>query len=300
MGGAAPVGLWGDTTAVPWRRVPTHGHGQHSSTSTWRSSPFPLLSGLLAAALATAVIAVTAAAPAGAASPSPVPAHSALTSGNSTSVPPLSPISSASPAPGSGAQIFAANCSGCHGARGEGLFGPSLAAAASPDLVAGKIRAGGFGMPSLARLGEATINAAAGYVAGTLSDPSARGADAVDGGGLYRLYCSGCHGATARGGALANGKNAPSLAKYPAAEVLAAVILGRSNMPVFAGNTLNVRQQTAVALYVRDLISPVRPGGSGLGFVGPVAEGALAGLGLLVLVLLAVWLAWGKGGKARV
>ena len=73
---------------------------------------------------------------------------------------------------------------------------------------------------------------------------------------------------------------------------LAAMILGRGNMPVFAGNTLDVRQQTAVARYVEVLVEPPSPGGRGLGYLGPVPEGAVAAAGLLVLIALAVWLAW--------
>lgn len=260
-----------------------------------------LASIVVAGSLVFAIAARTA----GAASPSP----SAGTPASTSASPAASIVASPSPAPGSGAAIYATNCAACHGPRGEGLLGPSLAAAADAGLVAGQARVGfalkpvvpgAVTMPSFVNsLGEAKIQLVAEYVATTLSDPSARGASAEQGGDIYRLYCSACHGATARGGALAKGKNAPSLAQYAPAEALAAVILGRSNMPVFAGNTLNVRQQTAVALYVRDLISLARPGGNGLGFVGPVAEGAMTGVGLLVLVLIAVWLAWGKGGKSR-
>ena len=74
------------------------------------------------------------------------------------------------------------------------------------------------------------------------------------------------------------------------------MIIGRSNMPVFAGTTLDVRQQAAVALYVETLEQPASPGGRGLGYVGPVAEGFASFVGLAVLLLIAGWLAWGKGG----
>ena len=74
------------------------------------------------------------------------------------------------------------------------------------------------------------------------------------------------------------------------------MIIGRSNMPVFAGTTLDVRQQAAVALYVQTLQAPPSPGGWGLGFLGPVTEGLAAFFGLCALLVAAVWLAWGKGG----
>ena len=54
------------------------------------------------------------------------------------------------------------------------------------------------------------------------------------------------------------------------------MIIGRSNMPDFAGTTLDVRQQAAVALYVELLQKPPSPGGWGLGYIGPVTEGLAA------------------------
>lgn len=203
----------------------------------------------------------------------------------------------ASPAPAHaaapGAQVFLQNCSGCHGERGQGLFGPPLAAAGFAGLVAPMIQRGGIDMPPFAGvLVDGQIEAAADYVANRLADPQARRAGVAEGGELYRLYCAGCHSATGRGGALTRGRNAPDIAQYPAAEALAAMMLGRGNMPAFAGNTLGVRQQAAVALYVQMLESPPSPGGHGLGFLGPVAEGAASAVGLLLLIAIAVWLAW--------
>jgi ubiquinol-cytochrome c reductase cytochrome c subunit len=71
------------------------------------------------------------------------------------------------------------------------------------------------------------------------------------------------------------------------------MILGRGNMPAFAGNTFDVRQQTSVALYVQVLVpEPPSPGGYGLGYLGPVPEGAAGAVALFLLILVAVWLAW--------
>jgi mono/diheme cytochrome c family protein len=127
----------------------------------------------------------------------------------------------------------------------------------------------------------------------------ARTATVPDGGVAYRLYCSGCHGATGRGGALVEGRNAPSFTGKPAANALAAVIRGPRNMPVFTG-TLDVRQQTSVALYIQaTLVAPPTPGGFGLFFIGPVVEGIVSWVALVALIYIAVWLAWKKGGAAR-
>jgi ubiquinol-cytochrome c reductase cytochrome c subunit len=213
--------------------------------------------------------------------------------------PPFSPAPFASPAPGSGGAIFAANCSGCHGSQGQGNVGPSQEADAFPSLVAGMVERGGLQMPAFRFLTHRQVLAVSEFVATQIANPAARSATAADGGVIFRLYCSGCHGGTGRGGALVHSRNAPSLADYPAAEAIAAMILGRGNMPVFAGTALDVRQQAAVALYVETLEQPASPGGRGLAYIGPVAEGLVSFAGLAVLLMLAGWLAWGKGGTAR-
>jgi ubiquinol-cytochrome c reductase cytochrome c subunit len=191
------------------------------------------------------------------------------------------------------AEVFAENCSGCHGSRGEGGFGPTLAAAGFAEIVAPMVERGGIQMPSFDdQLSEAQIQGVAEYVAASIAHPEARTAVVSEGGEIYRLYCAGCHSATGRGGALTRGRNAPDISLYPAAEALAAMILGRGNMPAFAGNTLDVRQQAAVGRYVNVLVDPPSPGGRGLGYLGPVTEGAASALALLILIFLAVWLAW--------
>lgn len=197
------------------------------------------------------------------------------------------------PSLAAGAVVYATNCNGCHGPEGLGGVGPSLLPAGSASIVAGMVEEGGFEMPPFGRsLDAEQIAAVAGYVAAELAAPEARTADVVHGGELYRLYCAGCHSATGRGGAMAKGRNAPDISQYPAGQSLAAMIIGRRGMPAFAGNTFDVGQQAAVSRYVEMLVEPPSPGGHGLGYYGPVAEGFAAAGGLLVLVALAVWLAW--------
>jgi ubiquinol-cytochrome c reductase cytochrome c subunit len=205
-----------------------------------------------------------------------------------------------------GAAVFAQNCSGCHGAMGQGGVAvpslpyppPPLAPAGFASLVSGMVTQGGIQMPSFARaLTADQIDAVATYVSQQIADPATHTANTADGGQIYRLYCAGCHSTTGRGGALTRGPNAPNIAQYPAAEALAAMILGRGNMPRFAGGALDVRQQTSVALYVEVLLDPPSPGGRGLGYLGPVPEGAVGAAALLILIFIAVWLAW-KSRKA--
>ena len=154
-------------------------------------------------------------------------------------------------------------------------------------------------MPAFASfLSDQEIMSVAEFVSARLADPASHAASVSEGGQIYRLYCSGCHGASGRGGALVGGINAPPLAKFPAAASLAAMILGPSNMPVFTSGTLDVRQQASVALYVQVLQAPPSPGGWGLGYLGPVAEGLAAAAVVGLLVLVTVWLAWGKERSA--
>lgn len=228
-----------------------------------------------------------------ASSASPPPPQATAASSPFTPAPTPEPLPSTTYAPGTGAAIFAQNCAGCHGPRGEGFFGPPLAPAGFASLVSGMVQRGGILMPSFANaFTTQQIDAVAAYVAQELADPVSHTADVAYGGQIYRLYCAGCHSATGRGGALTRGRNAPNIALYPPAEALAAMILGRRNMPSFAGTALDVRQQTSVGLYAEVLGDPPSPGGRGLWYLGPVPEGAAAAVVLLILIFLAVWLAW--------
>jgi ubiquinol-cytochrome c reductase iron-sulfur subunit len=253
-----------------------------------------LLALLLVAAVALAIM-LPAAVRAAGSSASPAPSASASPSATPATAVSATPVAGTGVA-GPGGAIYAANCSGCHGDHGQGFIGPSQQADAFPTLVAGMVTRGGIAMPAFPQLSPAQVAAVSVFVATQIPAPAARTASVAQGGELFRLYCSGCHGSTGRGGALSQGRNAPSLADYPAAEALAAMILGRGNMPVFADTTFDVRQQASVALYVQTLQAPPSPGGWGLGYIGPVTEGLVAFAGLGLLVVLAVWLAWGKGG----
>ena len=82
----------------------------------------------IACALALLVLAGPAAAVSAAASPAPDVA-APEGSGSFTPAPsPASPAPASTLPPGSGARVYAENCSGCHGPKGEGYVGPPLAA----------------------------------------------------------------------------------------------------------------------------------------------------------------------------
>jgi ubiquinol-cytochrome c reductase cytochrome c subunit len=238
--------------------------------------------------------AASAASPAPPLQTSPADVESPAGSGSFSPAPTPEPVPSTTYAPGTAGRLYAENCAGCHGARGEGFVGPPLAPAGFASLVAPMVAQGGINMPPFGGvLSEDDIDAVSEYVAAELAAPESRTAEVTPGGDLYRLYCAGCHSAIGSGGAMPKGNNAPNIRQYPPAEALAAMILGRGNMPAFAGNTFDVRQQTSVALYVQVLApDPPSPGGLGLGFLGPVPEGAVGAVALFLLILVSVWLAW--------
>jgi quinol---cytochrome-c reductase cytochrome c subunit len=198
----------------------------------------------------------------------------------------------------SAADLYQENCVPCHGSNGEGSdIAPSLKAAGSSALVEPKVSEGGGGMPVFADLlDEQQIQAVSDYVAQNVADPSTHGATVGEGSDVWRLYCTPCHGSIGRGGALTSSPNAPTLGADSGADALIDMQEGPGEMPVFAG-TLTNRQQTAVALYLQDVIAqPPSPGGWGLGYLGPVPEGFFAlFLGLGGLVVFARW-AQGHGG----
>jgi ubiquinol-cytochrome c reductase cytochrome c subunit len=109
----------------------------------------------------------------------------------------------------------------------------------------------------------------------------ARGATA------YQLNCAACHDATGVGGALTT-REAPRITNVPAQQVAEAIRIGPGTMPAFGTAAVNDRQLNDLTGYVRYLGHPDNRGGLSLGGIGPLAEGAIAavvGLGLLVLVV---------------
>ena len=172
-------------------------------------------------------------------------------SGSFTPAPTPEPVPSSTYPPGTGGRVYAENCSGCHGAAGRGPRRPAARRRpASPASSAPMVERGRHQHAAVRRRAERrrTWTPSSDFVAAELADPDARTAQVAPGGDLFRLYCSGCHSATGSGGAHAEPSTTrPTSASTRAAEALAAMILGRGNMPAFAGNTFDVRQQAAVA-----------------------------------------------------
>ena len=116
-------------------------------------------------------------------------------------------------------------------------------------------------------------------------------AEIVRGGELFRTNCTACHNFSGRGGALPNGRYAPSLKGTSPRNIYQAMLTGPQQMPVFSDSVLLPDDKRAIIAYVVALQHTDDPGGFGLGRLGPVSEGLwgwLVGIGLLVVV--AVWI----------
>jgi ubiquinol-cytochrome c reductase cytochrome c subunit len=258
------------------------------------SSPLPAVA--FALALSALVVALQAA-----------PDASAQTSGSSGSSgetpaarPPPAPVAAELT---SGRELYLTSCVSCHGAEGTGTAdGPSLRASgeAKADFY---LRTGRMPLTvpvpqppaKPPAFDDAQIRQLVGYV-GSLCDP-ANPCPAIpgipltgpiaEGQELYLANCAPCHNSVAVGGALSLGRHAPSLQSTPPLQVAEAVRTGPGQMPRFGPDVLTDEQVSAVVGYVTYLHDPQSPGGLPLGFTGPVAEGFVAlllGLGLLLLV----------------
>jgi ubiquinol-cytochrome c reductase cytochrome c subunit len=77
------------------------------------------------------------------------------------------------------------------------------------------------------------------------------------------------------------------------------MLTGPEAMPIFNDGTLTPNEKRDVVAYVTGVRSQANPGGFSLGRVGPVTEGLVAFLGLLLfMVLMALWIT-AKHGKTR-
>ena len=211
-----------------------------------------------------------------------------------------------------GKQLFLQGCSSCHGLAAQGASdGPSLigvgAAAVDFQVSTGRMPLAGPGIQAMRKppvYNEEQIAALAAYVASlgagpaipTVDDVNTDKADLALGGELFRTNCAQCHSVSGKGGALSEGRYAPSLMNADAKTIYEAMITGPQAMPVFNDKTLTKSEKQAVIKYIKELQKEESPGGYALGRLGPVTEGLflwIAGLGALLAV--AVWI----GAKAK-
>jgi ubiquinol-cytochrome c reductase cytochrome c subunit len=205
-----------------------------------------------------------------------------------------------------GKKLFLSNCASCHGKNAEGTANaPSLIGVgeASVDfqVSTGRMPGAASGPQLQVKPVQFTadeIAALASYV-GSLADGPAipdkaylqPNGDASIGGALFRTNCAMCHNAAGAGGALTQGKYAPSLMGSSAKTIYEAMITGPQNMPVFNDENITPKEKNDIITYLSYLQTNKSAGGDDLGNLGPVVEGLLAWLGLLgLIVAITVWL----------
>ncbi len=215
-----------------------------------------------------------------------------------------------------GRSLFVADCSECHGLAAQGTTGvaPSLigvgAAAVDFQVSTGRMPAAALGAENPRkppRLNGQQTRAVAAYIASlgggpaipTAAQVSSSGADIGLGQQLFVADCSQCHNFTGAGGALTYGKFAPPLSQSTPKQIYEAMLTGPEAMPVFNDGTITPQEKRDIVGYVTQVRVQPNPGGFSLGRVGPVTEGLVAFLGLLLfMVLAALWIT-AKHGKTR-
>lgn len=202
-----------------------------------------------------------------------------------------------------GRKVFQERCATCHGMKGEGVSsviaigGPNIQAVHDPKVVVRTLKTGNGIMPSFARvLSKQEMDSVAAYVTQKLAVIPLGPSHLGNGGMLFRQYCSTCHRTAARGGALAfTGVNAPDLVGKDPAIVAGAIRSGPGPMPKFSTSEISNQELSSIVAYVQYVEHPPDPGGSPLGWYGPVAEGLAAWVILFVLIGVTFWIE--KGGK---
>ena len=101
---------------------------------------------------------------------------------------------------------------------------------------------------------------------------------------LFAEHCAGCHQIVGQGGYV-TGALPPALVEATPRQVAEAVRIGPYVMPTFSRSSISDRQLDSIVRYVEFTKSPTRPGGWGLGFLGPVPEGLVTWFIALPLLL---------------
>lgn len=242
--------------------------------------------------------------------------------------PPVSPVPGPTPPGGlpldqqaqAGRLIFLRDCAWCHGNEGQGGdFGPDLqgVGAESADFM---LSTGRMPIPRVEDQPQRKhpsytreqIDDLVSFVASLGAGPTIPPVDPAagnlqDGANLYEENCAACHSSTGIGGALTSGLQAPPLVEVRPSlsprQIVEAIRLGGAGlrtgkMPKFGPDTLSQQQVNSIVRYVQYLENPDNRGGASLARIGPVAEGFVAWIGaMLILVLFVRYIGKREPGK---
>jgi ubiquinol-cytochrome c reductase cytochrome c subunit len=195
-----------------------------------------------------------------------------------------------------GAELYAGNCSSCHGIAGSGIAVPRSGAGnirgAGPPLRGVGALAADFYLrtgymplssihdqpgPDRVLLSEKEIRSLVSYVASLGAGPAIPQPDPARGSiseGLhqYTTHCAGCHQEVARGG-FVTGALVPPLQTVTPTQIAEAVRIGPYLMPRFSSHQISDDQLNSIIKYVVSTRHPDNHGGWGIGNLGPIPEG---------------------------
>ena len=222
-----------------------------------------------------------------------------------------------------GRQLFAANCSTCHGSRGLGVqpgtipAGSGAVHGAGPPLIGVGARATDFylrtdymplgdpkAQPTRSRpaFDDREIRAVTAYVDSLSATPGPpvptphpEQGDLADGLQLFTEHCAGCHQVAAAGGVV-TGARVPPLSSATPTQIAEAVRIGPYVMPSFSRKDISDKDLNSIVRYVRYAANPDDRGGWGINHLGPFPEGLITGA---VVLLLLVGLCRFIGERAR-
>ena len=205
-----------------------------------------------------------------------------------------------------GKRIFLANCASCHGKNAEGTkAAPSLigvgGAAVEFQVDSGRMPGQASGPQLQVKKKQFTdeqIDALVAYATTLGNGPDvpteemiAANGDATRGGELFRINCAMCHNAVGAGGALTEGKYAPSLKGVPADHIYEAMLTGPQNMPVFNDVNLTPKDKKDIITYLKFVEENPSSGGYELANLGPVVEGLFTWIFILgFIIAITIWL----------
>jgi ubiquinol-cytochrome c reductase cytochrome c subunit len=219
-----------------------------------------------------------------------------------------------------GRELFLVGCAFCHGQNGEGIrtdngqYGPSLvgvgAAAVDFQVGTGRMPAQQPGQQFPRKdhvYSDEEIAALAAFVASlgpgpAIPEPSEYSTEGLseeekreaitNGGQLFLTNCTACHNFDASGGAMPQGKYAPSLRDVEDRHIFEAMLTGPQQMPVFSNDVMSPEDKRDIIAYINSIEDAPKYGGFGMGGLGPVAEGMFAWIvGIGSLVGFAYWIA---------
>ncbi len=215
-----------------------------------------------------------------------------------------------------GRQLFLIGCASCHGKNAEGIntksggnYGPSLigvgAAAVDFQVGTGRMPMAQSGPQAPRKDPEYTeeeTSQLAAFVASLAPGPAipeaeyldwraASVADVKEGGEFFRTNCTACHNSVGAGGALPEGRYAPTIKGVSAKHIYEAMLTGPQQMPLFSDAVITPEDKRNVIAYVKTIQEQPEYGGLGGGGLGPVSDGLwtfVVGIG--ALVGFAIWI----------